>query len=121
MSERLADIVLNRLHDQRELVAAVDDHCRAISVTVASRDGTVSVDVDGLGSVTGLRLSASAYRHGGDALGSLIVDTAHAAAKVSLDLQQELLAELNVRLAELRRTPTTDAVVEQMTRRVSTS
>jgi DNA-binding protein YbaB len=103
----LADSVIARIIEQRNLVAAMDDHCRSISARVTSRDQNVSVEVDGYGAVTGLRLGPNAHKLGPDALSKLIVDTAHAAARVAADRQNYLTEEFNRRMRELRKAPLT--------------
>jgi len=62
----LADSVIARIIKQRNLVAAMDDHCRSISAQVTSRDQNVSVEVDGFGAMTGLRLGPNAHKLGPD-------------------------------------------------------
>ena len=79
----LADSLIARIVRQRDLVAAMDDHCTSIAARVTSRDQNVSVEVDGYGAMTGLWLGPSAHRLGADALAKLIVETAHAAAGVA--------------------------------------
>jgi DNA-binding protein YbaB len=107
MSSGLADSVIARILEQRDLMTAMNEHCKAISVRVTSRDRTVSVEVDGLGAMTGLWLGEHAYRNGADALATLIVDTADAGAKVALARQQHLLKEFNQRLTSLQQAPLT--------------
>jgi DNA-binding protein YbaB len=105
MNGGLADSVIARIAMQRDLIQAMDEHCKSISARVTSPDKTVSVQVDGLGSMTGLWLGESAYRNGPDALAQLVVDTARVAAKVALDRQNFLLKEFNDRLSALQRAP----------------
>jgi DNA-binding protein YbaB len=107
MNAGLADSVITRIALQRNLMQAMDEHCKSISARVTSGDKSVSVQVDGLGSMTGLWLGESAYRNGPDALAQLIVDTARAAAKVALDRQAFLLKEFNDRMRALQQTPLT--------------
>lgn len=98
----LADSLIARIVKQRDLTAAMDDHCKSISARVTSRDQNVSVEVDGLGAMTGLWLGPNAHKLGADALAKLIVDTAHAAARVAADRQTFLSDEFNRRMTELR-------------------
>jgi hypothetical protein len=56
MSSELADSVIARTVDQRDLMASMLEHCKSISARVTSRDRSVSVEVDGLGAMTGLWL-----------------------------------------------------------------
>jgi DNA-binding protein YbaB len=102
-----ADSLIARIASQRDLVQAMHEHCESISARVTSRDGTVTVEVDGLGAMTGLWLGQLAHRHGADGLAKLIVDTAHAAAKVALDRQQYLIKEFTRRLSVLQHAPLT--------------
>jgi DNA-binding protein YbaB len=105
MTGGLADSVLARIVSQRGLIQAMDEHCKSMSARVTSPDRTVSVAVDGLGAMTGLSLGEFAYRNGADALAKLIVETAHAAAKVALDRQNYLLKEFTERLEKLQTAP----------------
>lgn len=103
----LADSVIARIIKQRDLVAAMEDHCRSISARVTSRDQNVSVEVDGFGAMTGLRLGPNTHKLGPDALAKLIVDTADAAARVAADRQNFLTEEFIRRMRELRAAPLT--------------
>ena len=67
----------------------------------------VSVEVDGFGAMTGLRLRPQALKLGRDALAKLIVDTAAAAAQVCIDRQNFLVAEFNRRMHALNEAPLT--------------
>ena len=103
----LADSLIARIVKQRDLIAAMDDHCKSISARVTSRDQNVSVEVDGYGAMTGLWLGPGAHKLGADALAKLIVDTAHGAARVAADRQRFLSEEFSRRMNELRQTPLT--------------
>ena len=103
----LADSLIARIVKQRDLVAAMDDHCRSISARVTSRDQNVSVEVDGYGAMTGLWLGAGAHKLGADALAKLIIETAHAAAGVATDRHGFLSEEFSRRMSELRQAPLT--------------
>ena len=103
----LADSVIARVIEQRDLLQALDEHCRSISARVTSRDKSVSVEVDGLGAMTGLWLRPQALKLGRDALAKLIVDTAAAAARVCVDRQNFLITEFNRRMHTLAETPLT--------------
>jgi DNA-binding protein YbaB len=103
----LADSLISRLLKQRDLVQAMDEHCRSISARVTSRDDNVSVEVDGLGAMTDLRIGPNAHSLGADGLAKLIVETAHAAAQVAADRQKYLTDEFGVRMRELKQAPLT--------------
>jgi DNA-binding protein YbaB len=103
----LADSVIARIIRQRDLTAAMNDHCKTISARVTSRDHNVSVEVDGYGAMTGLWIGPSAHKLGTDALAKLIVDTAQAAARVAADRQGFLTEEFSRRISELRQAPLT--------------
>ena len=103
----LADSLIARIAKQRDLTAAMDDHCKTISARVTSRDQNVSVEVDGYGSMTGLWLGAGAQKLGADALARLIVETAAAAAQVAADRQGFLSEEFSSRMNKLRQAPLT--------------
>jgi DNA-binding protein YbaB len=105
MSGGLADSMIARIVKQRDLMSAMNEHCKSISARVTSRDKTVSVEVDGFGAMTGLWLSESACRKGADALAKLIVDTADAAAKVAVARQSYLVKEFTERLTALQQAP----------------
>jgi DNA-binding protein YbaB len=107
MTGGLADSVLARIAKQRDLIHAMDEHCKSMSVRVTSRCKSVSVEVDGLGAMTRLWLGDSAYHDGADALAKLIVDTARAAAKQALDRQSYLIKEFTQRLNTLQHAPLT--------------
>ncbi|MGV0744148.1 YbaB/EbfC family nucleoid-associated protein [Mycolicibacterium sp. XJ870] len=103
----LADSLIARIRKQRDLVAAMDEHCQSISARVTSRDENVSVEVDGLGAMTGLWLGPAAHKLGADALAKLIVETAGAAAQVAAGRQRYLSQEFATRLHELQQAPLT--------------
>jgi DNA-binding protein YbaB len=103
----LADSLIARVVKQRDLMQALDEHCRSISARVTSRDELVSVEVDGLGAMTGLWLRPQALKLKRDALAKLIVDTAQAAARVCVDRQNFLITEFNRRMRALDETPLT--------------
>src|SRR4051812_27735211 len=105
MTSGLADSLIARIALQRDLVQSMNEHCKSIAARVTSRDGAVSVEVDGLGAMTGLWLGQFANRHGADGLAKLIIDTAHAAAKVALDRQKYLIEEFTRRLSTLQQAP----------------
>jgi DNA-binding protein YbaB len=115
MSGGLADSLIERIRRQRDLMAAMNEHCKTITAKVSSRDQSVSVEVDGLGAMTGLWLGPNAHKLGAEGLSKLIVETAQAAAKVAADRQAFLVGEFNKRLSELQHSPLTrfdGAVVE---------
>jgi DNA-binding protein YbaB len=103
----LADSLLARIGLQRDLIQAMDQHCKSISVRVTSRCRSVSVEVDGVGAMTGLWLGDSAYHKGSEALAKLIVDTARAAAKAAADRQAYLIKEFMERMGRLQQMPLT--------------
>jgi DNA-binding protein YbaB len=103
----LADSLLARIIKQRDLTAAMDDHCKTIAARVTSRDRNVSVEVDGYGAMTGLWIGPSAHTLGADALAKLIVATAQAAARVAAERQGFLSEEFGRRMEELRQAPLT--------------
>jgi len=103
----LADELVARMIEQRDLLQAADEHCQSVSARVTSRDESVTVEVDGLGAMTGLWLRPKALRLGPDALAKLIVDSAQAAAKVCVDRQNFLIAEFDRRRRALEKTPLT--------------
>jgi hypothetical protein len=100
----LADSLITQVAAKRDLLQALDEHCRSISARVTSRDGSVSIEVDGLGAMTGLWLRPHALTLGRDALAKLIVDTAQAAARVCVDRQNFLITEFNRRMRTLDET-----------------
>jgi DNA-binding protein YbaB len=101
----LADSLVARMVAQRDLLQEMDDRFSSISGKVASPDESVSVEVDGLGAMTGLSLVAHALEREPDALAKLIVDTAASAAGVALDRQDLLINELNQRMRAVREAP----------------
>jgi DNA-binding protein YbaB len=105
VSASLAESLIDRIVLQRDLLQSMSEHCKAISARVTSRDKTVSVEVDGIGTMTGLWLGPNAYRNGPDALATLIVETAQAAAQVAVERQNFLLKEFQAKMAELQGAP----------------
>ncbi|MHA3023907.1 YbaB/EbfC family nucleoid-associated protein [Mycobacterium sp. BMJ-28] len=103
----LAESLIARIIKQRDLMQAMNEHLNTISVRVTSKDQSVSVEVDGLGAMTGLWLTDAAYRHGADGLSKLIVDTAQAAAKLAMERQSYLVKEFNQRMSGLQESPLT--------------
>lgn len=103
----LADAVIARVLEQRDLLQALDEHSRSTSARVSSRDNAVSVEVDGLGAMTGLWLRPRALKLAPDALAKLIVDTAAAAAQVCVERQNFLVKEFDRRMRALEETPLT--------------
>jgi hypothetical protein len=103
----LADSVVARLVKQRDVVAAVHEHSRSLSVRVTSRDGHVSLTVDAFGAMTGLSLGPSAYTLGPNALSELIVSTARVGAALIVERQNFLAKQLATRLEEIRHTSLT--------------
>jgi DNA-binding protein YbaB len=98
----LADSLISRIRKQRDLMTAMDEHCKSISARVTSRDQAVSVEVDGLGAMTGLWFGPGMSKLGADALATAIVETAQAAAKVAADRQAYLIGQFNERMQELQ-------------------
>ncbi|OMC08437.1 YbaB/EbfC family nucleoid-associated protein [Mycobacterium sp. SP-6446] len=103
----LADAVIARMMEQRDLLQALNEHCQSISARVTSRDGSVCVEADGLGAMTGLWLRPQALKLGPKALAQLIIDTAEAAARVCVDRQNFLITEFNRRMGALDEKPLT--------------
>jgi DNA-binding protein YbaB len=103
----LADSLIARIIKQRDLAAAMDEHCKSISARVTSRDQNVSVEVDGFGAMTGLWLGPNAHKLGPDALAKLIVETAQAAARVAAERQTCLTEEFSSRMRKLQQAPLT--------------
>ncbi|WP_205873978.1 YbaB/EbfC family nucleoid-associated protein [Mycobacterium camsae] len=101
----LAQSVIARAIKQRDLMQAMNEQSRTITARVTSRDRAVSAEVDGLGSLTGLWLGPPASRLDPDTLATLIVDTAHAAARVAAERYNFLLREFMARMEELQRAP----------------
>jgi DNA-binding protein YbaB len=103
----LANRLVARMAAQRDLLQEMDERFSSISAKVASPDESVSVEVDGLGAMTGLCLGRHALKLEPDALAKLIVDTAAAAARIGVDRQDMLIEELNPRMRAVREAPLT--------------
>ncbi|MCQ4364734.1 YbaB/EbfC family nucleoid-associated protein [Mycobacterium gordonae] len=101
----LAQSVIARAIKQRDLMQAMTEQSKTITARVTSRDRAVSAEVDGLGSLTGLWLGPPASRLDPDALATLIVETAHAAARVAAERYNFLLKEFTARMEELQKSP----------------
>ena len=98
----LADAVIARLAQHRDLLAALNEQCAAIKVRATSRDRAVSVEVDGAGSLTALTIRSAATRLDADALAGLIVNIAQTAAKSAVDQQKQLVDQFNSQSRELQ-------------------
>ena len=98
----LADSLIARVLKQRDLIQAMDEHCRSIKARVTSRDRNVSAEVDGYGAMTGLWLGPGAYTLGAQRLADVIVETARAAAAVAAERQAVLSEQFAERLHELQ-------------------
>lgn len=103
----LAQSVIARAIKQRDLMQAMTEQSKTITARVTSRDRAVSAEVDGLGSLTGLWLGPPASRLDPDALATLIVETADAAARVAAERYNFLLKEFTTRMEELQNAPLT--------------
>ena len=103
----LADSLIERMAAQRDLLQEMDDRCSSISGHATSPDESVSVEVDGLGAMTGLWLEHRALELEPEALAKLIVDTAAAAAQVAINRQNVVVDELNERMRDLQKMPLT--------------
>lgn len=103
----LADSLVARLLKQRDLLQAMNEECRSISVTVASADQAVKVQVNGVGAMTGLWLSRRATQIPATELAKLIVNTAKAAAQHALERQRYLGERFDERFGDLTREPLT--------------
>ncbi|MCZ8380197.1 YbaB/EbfC family nucleoid-associated protein [Mycobacterium sp. CPCC 205372] len=93
----LADSVVARLAEQRDLLQDLNDRCSAISVRATSRDRAVTVVVDGTGAMTALTLRPVAGRMAADTLAELIVNTAQTAAAAAFDRRRQLTEQFNRR------------------------
>lgn len=96
----LANSVLARVEQQRELMEALNADTTAIRVRVSSPDKSVSVEVDGVGALTGLWLTAGIQKYSGSALSALIVETAQHAARASLQRRNQLIQEFSARMEQ---------------------
>jgi len=103
----LADSLIERMVAQRDLLQEMDDRCSSISGQATSPDELVSVEVDGLGAMTGLWLDQQALTQDPEILAKLIVTTAAAAAQVAIDRQNIVVDELNDRMRALQEMPLT--------------
>ncbi|WP_241007757.1 YbaB/EbfC family nucleoid-associated protein [Mycobacterium kubicae] len=103
----LAQSVIARAIKQRDLLQSMTEQSKSITARVTSRDRAVSAEVDGLGQLTGLWLGPPASSLDPDALAQLIVDTAHAAARVAAERYSFLLQEFTTRMDELQKAPLT--------------
>lgn len=101
----LANSVLARVEKQRELMETLTTETNAIKVRVSSPDKLVTVEVDGVGAMTGLWLAPGIDKHSATGLSALIVETAQHAARVSLERRNQLLAQFTERFDEQRNKP----------------
>jgi DNA-binding protein YbaB len=92
--EARANAQLNGLHELNEQFSA-------ISVRESSPDDFVTVEVDGVGALTGLWLAPEAADLGADGLGQQIVATAALAAQRAFARRAAVIEEFNESFAEL--------------------
>ncbi|NDZ94229.1 YbaB/EbfC family DNA-binding protein [Streptomyces sp. SID6673] len=92
--EARANAQLNSMYELNEKFAA-------ISVRETSADDLVTVEVDGVGAMTGLWLAPGANEVGGRRLGELIVGTAALAAQRAFAKRALITEEFNESFAEL--------------------
>ncbi|MGC4936057.1 YbaB/EbfC family nucleoid-associated protein [Gordonia sp. DT30] len=95
----LANSVLARIEKQRDLMESLQAQTTGIRVRVSSPDRVVTVEVDGVGAMTGLWLSAGITRHTDSSLSALIVETAQHAARASLHRRNHLIQEFTDQFA----------------------
>lgn len=103
----LAHSLIERVIKQRDLLQSMTEETKAISARVTSKDRSVSAEVNGLGSLTGLWLGPPATRLDADALAKLIVDTAQEAARLAMERYAFLLKEFTSRMEEFQKAPLT--------------
>jgi DNA-binding protein YbaB len=101
----LADSVVARLIEQRDLLQDLRDQCLSISVRATSRDRAVTVVVDGTGTMTALTLRPAVSRMGAAALAELIVNTGQTAAAAALERRAQLTEQFNRRFLALQQQP----------------
>ncbi|RPA58081.1 YbaB/EbfC family DNA-binding protein [Gordonia oryzae] len=89
----LANSVLARIEKQRDLMESLQAQTTGIRVRVSSPDKVVTVEVDGVGAMTGLWLGPGITRHTDSSLSMLIVETAQHAARASLHRRNNLIKE----------------------------
>lgn len=92
--EARANAQLNSLHDVNERFAA-------ISVRETSPDDLITVEVDGVGALTGLWFAPGANELGGPRLGETIVATAGLAAQRAFAQRAAITEDFNESFAEL--------------------
>lgn len=98
----LADSLIAQMVAQRDLLQEIDERFSSVSAHAISPDESVSVEVDGLGAMTGLWLAPSTLVLQPDALAMLIVETATSAAQIAENRQESLIKELNERMRAVR-------------------
>ncbi|WP_279102762.1 YbaB/EbfC family nucleoid-associated protein [Gordonia bronchialis] len=96
----LANSVLARIEKQRDLMETLNSETTAIRVRVSSPDKVVTVEVDGVGAMTGLWLSPGITKHTDTSLSALIIETAQHAARASLQRRNQLVQEFTARFAD---------------------
>ncbi|GAC66210.1 YbaB/EbfC family nucleoid-associated protein [Gordonia soli] len=90
-----------RANAQLNGLAELDEKLKAISVRETSADDLVTVEVDGVGALTGLWLAPGANDLGTDGLGHQIVSTAALAAQRAFARRAHITEEFNESFAEL--------------------
>lgn len=103
----LADSLIERIRKQHDLLQAMNDDHKSISVEVVSQNEVVRVTVDASGALTGLWLSGEAQRMQSSELAQLIVETAQDATRQSLERCRLLGEQFNQKFQELQQEPLT--------------
>jgi DNA-binding protein YbaB len=103
----LAHSLIERVIKQRDLLQSMTEETNSIAVRVTSKDKSVSAEVNGVGSLTGLWLGPPATRLDADALAKLIIETAQEAARLAAERYAFLLKEFTSRMDEFQKTPLT--------------
>jgi DNA-binding protein YbaB len=101
----LADSVVARLAEQRDLLQDLQDQCTSITVRATSRDRAVTVVVDATGAMTALTLRPAASRLAADTLAELIVNTAQTAATAVFERRRQLTEQFNRQFQAARSRP----------------
>ncbi|GAA1479960.1 hypothetical protein GCM10009624_04000 [Gordonia sinesedis] len=90
-----------RAHAQLDRMHEVNEKLGAVVVRETSPDDLVTVEVDGVGALTGLWLADGANELGGDRLGEQIVATAALAAQRAFAQRAAITEDFTTSFAEL--------------------
>ncbi|MDL9937760.1 YbaB/EbfC family nucleoid-associated protein [Gordonia sp. ABSL1-1] len=101
----LANSVLARIEQQRDLLEGLQSDTNSIKVRASSPDRSVTVEVDSTCAMTGLWLTPGITKHSATTLATLIVETAQHAARAALARRNELVRQFTTQMGQQQNAP----------------